>query len=281
VAAIVHIEVTDANREADLRIADVETVDDVAAAVSELNRSGKTELILDLRAHGRPLVTLPEAVEAARETLAHAESDVDLRCLVASEKVAETLRARIHSPEQRSSTWRVGGIELELRIGDIAKVQADAVVNASNTMLKLGAGVSGALRRACGDGLQAEMSANAPIEVGGLAATTAHGLPGVGRILHVATAGGGEDVVRRALFHVLRYAEHHALGSVAIPGLGMGTGGLPRELGAAAFREELASHGLRARAPAIVRVVLWTEPDYEAFAAALAHDPRFSFLGAT
>ena len=169
---------------------------------------------------------------------------------------------------------RGGGAMVQLRTGDIIAIAADAVVNASNTQLRLGAGVSAALRRACGPALQAEMSALAPIEPGGLAVTSAHELMTTSRILHVATASGEVEVIRRALANVLLYGSEHALDTVAIPALGMGTGGLSREACCAAFRDAIANHA--APVPRTIIVVLWTAADYDAFAAGFASDARFS-----
>jgi len=50
--------------------------------------------------------------------------------------------------------------------GNIAIRQVEGVVNASNTELKLGSGVSGAFRVQCGPTLQEELDALAPIRHG-------------------------------------------------------------------------------------------------------------------
>ena len=119
------------------------------------------------------------------------------------------------------------------------------------------------------------MFARAPLAPGGLAVTGAHGLATTRSILHVATASGEPEVIARALRNVLRYCAESSTFSVAIPGLGMGTGGLPRERCAEIFRDALADHAAAA-APRLVRIVLWTRRDHEAFERALSGDPRFS-----
>jgi O-acetyl-ADP-ribose deacetylase (regulator of RNase III) len=118
------------------------------------------------------------------------------------------------------------------------------------------------------------MLALAPIEPGGLAVTSAHELMTASRILHVATASGEPDVILHALANILAYGSKHALGSVAIPALGMGTGGLSREACCAAFRDAIADHA--ASHPRTIIVVLWTAVDYDAFAAGFATDARFA-----
>ena len=62
---------------------------------------------------------------------------------------------------------------LEVYEGDIAAIEADAVVNAANDHLWMGAGVAGALKRAGGDEIEREAMALGPIAVGTAVATGA------------------------------------------------------------------------------------------------------------
>jgi len=54
-----------------------------------------------------------------------------------------------------------------LREGDITEEEVDAIVNAANNHLVLGAGVAGAIRQKGGPQIQAECDVIGPIEVGG------------------------------------------------------------------------------------------------------------------
>ena len=68
-------------------------------------------------------------------------------------------------------------LRLEARDGDIATVEADAVANAANDRLWMGAGVAGALKRAGGEEIEREAMALGPIPRGSAVATTAGSLP--------------------------------------------------------------------------------------------------------
>ena len=57
--------------------------------------------------------------------------------------------------------------------GDIVEQDVDAIVNAANNDLVLGAGVAGAIRRAGGPAIQDECDAHGPIRVGEAAITGA------------------------------------------------------------------------------------------------------------
>jgi O-acetyl-ADP-ribose deacetylase (regulator of RNase III) len=240
--------------------------------VAEVFAAGRDPIGLDLRAHGRPPLALPLALDAA---IAALDGEVRLECLVANDRVAESLRAKLHPAESRSAIFRIGPRRVEVLTGNIVAVPADAIVNASNTALRLGSGVSAALRRACGPSLQSAMSQLAPIESGGLAVTNAFELETVTqRILHVATVSGTEDDVRRALSNILAYCSEHELASVAVPALGTGSGGLGIDRCAELFREAIAAH--TAASPELVRVVAWSESDFDAFVRAFRSDARFA-----
>ena len=61
--------------------------------------------------------------------------------------------------------------------GDITEAEVDAIVNAANSSLVLGAGVAGAIAAKGGPSIQAECDAVGPIEVGDAVVTGAGDLP--------------------------------------------------------------------------------------------------------
>ena len=75
------------------------------------------------------------------------------------------------------STRQRAGMKLEVVEGDIAALEVDAVANAANNHLWMGAGVAGALKRAGGEEIEREAVAKGPIPVGDAVATGAGRLP--------------------------------------------------------------------------------------------------------
>ena len=119
-------------------------------------------------------------------------------------------------------------LELEVREGDIAAVEADAVANAANNELWMGAGVAGALKRAGGDEIEREAMALGPIPLGGAVATTAGRLP-ARWVIHGAAMGKdlrtNPDLVRRTTRSCLEVADELGCRSLALPAFGTGVGG--------------------------------------------------------
>jgi O-acetyl-ADP-ribose deacetylase len=123
-------------------------------------------------------------------------------------------------------------VDITAIVGDITRVDTEAIVNAANNDLWMGAGVAGAIKRAGGEEIEQEAVAKGPIEIGGAIATTAGKLP-FHRIIHAAAMGfqGGQMVpasaesIRDATTASLRVADEEGLTSVAFPALGTGVGG--------------------------------------------------------
>lgn len=119
---------------------------------------------------------------------------------------------------------------LEVRDGDIAAVEADAVANAANDRLWMGAGVAGALKRAGGVEIEQEAMARAPIELGSAVATTAGRLRSRW-VIHGAVMGQdlrtNADLVRRTTRSCLELADQLGCRSLALPAFGTGVGGFP------------------------------------------------------
>ena len=70
----------------------------------------------------------------------------------------------------------VGKTKLEIASGDITELEVDAIANAANTELWMGAGVAGAIKRVGGEAVEKEAVLQGPIEIGEAVATTGHDL---------------------------------------------------------------------------------------------------------
>jgi O-acetyl-ADP-ribose deacetylase len=121
-------------------------------------------------------------------------------------------------------------MKLEVVEGDIAALDVDAVANAANDHLWMGAGVAGALKRAGGEEIEREATAKGPIPVGEAVATGAGRLP-ARWVIHGAVMGQdlrtNADLVERTTQRVLRVADDLGAESLALPAFGTGVGGFP------------------------------------------------------
>jgi O-acetyl-ADP-ribose deacetylase (regulator of RNase III) len=121
-------------------------------------------------------------------------------------------------------------MQLEVREGDIAAVEADAIANAANDHLWMGAGVAGALKRAGGKEIETEATALGPIERGTAVATGAGRLP-ARWVIHGAVMGRDlrtdAGLVRRTTRACLALADELGCASLALPAFGTGVGGFP------------------------------------------------------
>ena len=107
-------------------------------------------------------------------------------------------------------------------------VEVDAVANAANDRLWMGAGVAGALKRAGGDEIEREAVALGPIPLGSAVATSAGSLP-ARWVIHGAVMGQDlrtdADLVRRTTRSCLQLADELGCRSLALPAFGTGVGG--------------------------------------------------------
>ena len=162
-------------------------------------------------------------------------------------------------------------LELEVREGDIAAIEADAVANAANDALWMGAGVAGALKRAGGDEIEREAMAQGPIPLGSAVATTAGRLP-ARYVVHGAVMGQDlrtdADLVRRTTRSCLELADELGCRSLALPAFGTGVGGFPLDECARIMVGE--ARGFEPQALERVFFVVFGSAAYDAFSSALS-----------
>ena len=157
---------------------------------------------------------------------------------------------------------------IELRQGDITEMDVDAIVNAANTQLVLGAGVAGAIRRKGGPSIQRECDAHGPVPLGQAAITGAGELP-ARYCIHAAsmnlgsgtTAESLQDSVRNSLLR----AKEKGLRSIAFPAIGTGVAGFPMDECARIMFEVVAEHLAEGTPLEKVYFVLYGEEAYRTF----------------
>jgi len=123
-------------------------------------------------------------------------------------------------------------MRLEVVDGDISELEVDAIANAANDRLWMGAGVAGALKRAGGEEIEREAVGKGPIGLGEAVATNAGRLR-ASHVLHGAVMGQdlrtNADLVRRTTRSCLELADELGARSLALPAFGTGVGGFPLE----------------------------------------------------
>ena len=152
--------------------------------------------------------------------------------------------------------------------GDITEQEVDAIVNAANNELVLGAGVAGAIREKGGPAIQRECDAHGPVSVGEAAVTGAGDLPARFVIHAAAMAPGGrasEDAIRSSVRHSLVLAREQGCRSIAVPAIGAGIGGFSAQRCAEILLGEARTHLDGETCIEEVRFVLFGEPTYRVF----------------
>lgn len=126
----------------------------------------------------------------------------------------------------------VNGIIIELVQGDITELDVDAIVNAANSQLILGAGVAGAIHRKGGPSIQEECLLIGYCEVGD-AVITGGGSLVARHVIHAVGPRMGEGnepgKLASAVRASLNLAESHSLASIAFPAISTGIFGYPLE----------------------------------------------------
>jgi len=152
----------------------------------------------------------------------------------------------------------IGDASIETQQGDISRVQVDAVVNAANNHLWMGAGVAGALKRIGGSEIEREAVAKGPVEIGEAVVTGGGALPAK-HVIHAAVMG--QDLttdrtkISRATRNSLIRASELGITSIAFPALGTGVGGFPVDIAADVMITECVSFVESGSAPLLKKIV--------------------------
>ncbi len=164
---------------------------------------------------------------------------------------------------------KVGKTTLVVERGDITDAEVDAVVNAANSELWMGAGVAGALKRKGGVVIEEDALRQGPIEVGEAVLTVAGNLPTT-HVIHAATMGKDlktdPQKISAATRATLAIAEKRKMTSIAFPAMGSGVGGVPPSQSADAMLSAVIDH-VKSGNSSLQKVlfVLYQEEAHKAF----------------
>lgn len=164
---------------------------------------------------------------------------------------------------------KVGAASVAVERGDITDWDVDAIVNAANSTLAMGTGVSAAIKRKGGVLIEEEALRQGPIEVGEAVLTPGGNLMAT-HVIHAAAMGPDlktdPDTIGRTTRAVLGLADKHRLTSIALPALGTGVGRVAPAAAAEAMLTAVVSH-LKSAKTTLKRVVfvLYQDDAFRAF----------------
>jgi O-acetyl-ADP-ribose deacetylase (regulator of RNase III) len=159
----------------------------------------------------------------------------------------------------------------KLILGDIARLEVDAIVNAANSSLLGGGGVDGAIHRAAGPELLTECSELGGCPTGEAKITHSYRLP-ARRVIHTVGPvwqGGGsneDELLAECYRNSLELAALHHLHTIAFPAISTGAYGFPIERATRIALREVAAF---LDGDEVIRQVIFvchSERDYEVYA---------------
>ncbi len=168
---------------------------------------------------------------------------------------------------------RINNSYLQLAQGDITDRADDAIVNAANSDLILGAGVAGAIRRKGGPSIQDECSRIGFCEVGDAVVTTGGNLP-ANFVIHAVGPRWGEgheiEKLRNAAINSLKRADEAKIKTVSFPAISTGIFGFPLELAAETLLDAIWSYLSQTTQIQTVTFILFDTENYNVFKDKLA-----------
>jgi O-acetyl-ADP-ribose deacetylase len=166
---------------------------------------------------------------------------------------------------------------IRLVIGDITKLQVDAIVNAANSQLVPGGGVDGAIHQAAGPGLFSELKTHHTfLQPGEAILTAGYRLPAKHVIHTVAPRwipglDNQTEILSDCYRNSIRLALENDFESIAFPALGTGAFGIPKEIAMATALSAIALQLQRSGPELDVTICCYTEADYQLYVEAVSN----------
>jgi len=164
-------------------------------------------------------------------------------------------------------------VNIQLILGDITKIKADAIVNAAGVGFgnAIGGGVAGAIRRAAGDGLVKECQQLTKekypngLPTGEAVVTKAYNLPAKFIIHTVGPRYYKEDIslLKKCYLDCLKLAEENKCASIAFPAISTGAYGCPIEKSAEIVKEVL--NNFKSEIVQEIKLVLYGQENFEVY----------------
>ncbi|MDH7507949.1 MAG: macro domain-containing protein [Methanomassiliicoccales archaeon] len=162
----------------------------------------------------------------------------------------------------------IKGTTLRVVRGDITEMDTEAIVNAANNRLWMGAGVAGAIKRKGGKEIEEEAVSKGPIPVGEAIVT------GAGRlkaryVIHA--AGMGQDLKTDAMkiasctLASLKRADELGIESISFPAIGTGVGGFSIDEAAEVMINTVIDYIKKGTGLQLIQFVLFDEDAKKAF----------------
>jgi O-acetyl-ADP-ribose deacetylase len=162
---------------------------------------------------------------------------------------------------------------IELKTGDITLEETEAIVNAANTVLSPGGGVSGAIHRAAGPELWRECKTLGGCNTGEAKITGGYNLKAK-YVIHtvgpVYSHSNSDPVnLKNSYYNCLLVASHNKIKSISFPSISTGIFGYPvREASVIALRT-IALFLEEHQEIEVVKMVLFSERDYNIYGESL------------
>jgi len=164
----------------------------------------------------------------------------------------------------------VGDSVLEVIKGDITKQDTDVIVNAANSRLSAGGGVSGAIHGAAGPELEKECLKLGGCPTGDARITKGYKLKAkyVVHTVGPVYSGGDSDSInlRSCYYSSMKLAGENGAGSIAFPAISAGIFGYPLKDAAKIAIKTIIEYFRERRDIKLARIVVFSDDDYKVFA---------------